>query len=342
MQKIKCVVWDLDNTLWDGVLLEDKKVILRQGIRDIIESLDNRGILQSISSKNDYDIARNKLIEFDLWEYFIYPQISWDVKSESVKTIAESINIGLDTIAFVDDQEFELEEVKFSHPQVLCINAVNINNILDMEVMKPNYITRDSKNRRKMYKDDISRNSAQKNFIGNKEEFLRTLKMQFMIHNAREEDLQRMEELTVRTHQMNSTGYIYSYDELKQFISDENYELVVVQLDDIYGSYGKIGLAMVEKLGKYWELKLLLMSCRVMSKGVGNVLLNHLINKARKNGAILRAQFIPTNTNRIMYITYKFNGFHEVDTRGEVILLEADMSYERKMPDYITFIERST
>src|SRR5437879_695273 len=86
MKSIKVVVWDLDNTIWNGVLLEDGAVALFSGVVDVIKELDRRGILQSISSKGNSDAAMAKLEEFGIVEYFIYPQINWNAKSESVKT----------------------------------------------------------------------------------------------------------------------------------------------------------------------------------------------------------------------------------------------------------------
>lgn len=337
-QKIKCVIWDLDNTIWNGILIENDEVELKTNVVTVMKELDRRGILQSISSKNEYELAREKLEELGIWEYFIYPQINWNSKSESISQIAKSINIGIDTLSFVDDQAFEREEVAFTHPEVLCIDAKDVDKILDMGRMNPKYITSDSKNRRLMYQSDIKRYAEEQVYTGTKEEFLYTLNMVFKINKAKEEDLQRAEELTVRTHQLNSTGYIYTYDELKNFIVDENYEVLVAQLDDKYGAYGKIGLALIEKKEDIWELKLLLMSCRVMSKGVGNVFINYIINKARKNNKVLRAQFVPTNKNRIMYITYKFNGFKEVSEENGVVVFEADMSYERAIPDYLKLV----
>lgn len=338
-QKIKCVVWDLDNTLWDGVLLEDEEVKPKSNIISIIKELDNRGILQSVSSKNEYEIARQKLIDLDLWEYFIYPQINWNSKSDGIREIAKNINIGTDTLAFIDDQPFEREEVNFSLPEVLSIDPVAADEILKMNRMMPNFITDDSKKRRQMYQNDIKRNGMEKQFTGTKEEFLRSLGMVFKISRAKEEDLQRAEELTIRTHQLNSTGYQYSYDELKGFIESDDYEVLVTQLDDKYGEYGKIGLALLKKDKQVWDLKLLLMSCRVMAKGIGNILMNYIFNMAKTEGAVLRAQFIPTDRNRIMYITYKFNGFKEIGNTGNVTILEADMSHDRLLPDYVTVLE---
>src|SRR3989338_8814279 len=95
-EMIKCVVWDLDNTIWEGVLLEDENVRIKNNLTEIIKTLDSRGILQSIASKNNHDIALQKLKEFGLNEYFIYPQINWNSKVQSIKNIADAINVGLD------------------------------------------------------------------------------------------------------------------------------------------------------------------------------------------------------------------------------------------------------
>ena len=335
-QKIKCVVWDLDNTIWDGILIEDKEVKLKQEAVEVIKELDRRGILQSISSKNNFDDAKAKLEELGLWEYFIYPKINWNSKSDAVGEIAKNINIGIDTLAFVDDQPFEREEVAFGHPEVLCIDAVDISKIPEMERMVPTFITSDSANRRKMYQTDIVRNEVEQDFTGTKEEFLKTLDMKLTLRHAQVSDIQRMEELTVRTHQLTSTGYIYSYDDLTRLMKSDEYELIVAGLDDKYGTYGMIGMALIKKEEKVWELELLLMSCRVVSKGVGNIFMNHIINTARANKVRFTAKFVPSDRNRVMYITYKFNGFNEAGEEDGVKILEADLSYDRKIPDYVT------
>lgn len=334
-QKIKCVVWDLDNTVWDGILSEDGQVQLKPEIVSIIKTLDKRGILHSISSKNDWDLASKKVREFGLWEYFIYPQINWEPKSEALRTIADLINIDKNTVAFIDDQIFELEEVRFAHPEIYCIHADDVAGILEMEEFNPKFVTEDSKNRRLLYQNDIIRNEQEKTYDGSKIEFFKTLNMKFKITRAREKDLKRMEELTVRTHQLNSTGYVYSYDELKEFINNSEYELLVAQLDDKYGEYGKIGLALIHKSEGKWSIKLLLMSCRVMSRGVGSVFLNYILNQARKEKVRLLTEFILTDRNRGMFVTFKFNKFKEIEKMENNMLLEADLSEEQIIPDYI-------
>ena len=136
-RKIKCLFCDLDNTRWSGTLLEDSEVYVSPETLKLIKTLDSRGILQSIASKNDHDFAWSKLEELGLSEYFIYPQINWEPKSTSIKKIAQSINIGTDTIAFVDDQVYEREEVSYSLPDVLTIDAEQV---VEIEKMPDNFL----------------------------------------------------------------------------------------------------------------------------------------------------------------------------------------------------------
>ncbi len=334
-KSIKCVVWDLDNTLWEGVLLEDDQVTLRLEMVNVIKTLDSRGILNSIASKNEHATVIAKLQQLGLIEYFLYPQINWNSKASSLREIARSINIGLDTLAFVDDQAFEREEVAFSVPEVLCIDTADIHTVLGMPEMNPRFITEDSKKRRLMYISDIERDKAEKEFIGPNEEFLATLEMVFTISSAREEDLQRAEELTVRTHQLNTTGYTYSYEELNEFRQSDRHRLLIGSLDDKYGPYGKIGLALVECSKDVWTIKLLLMSCRVMSRGVGTIMVNHIMNLAKSTGIRLCAEFVSNNRNRMMFVMYKFGGFKEIERVGDLIVFENDLSSIQPFPNYM-------
>jgi FkbH-like protein len=333
--KIKCVVWDLDNTLWDGILLEDQNVFLKKGVKKAIEALDERGILQSIASKNNYDTAMSKLNEMGLDQYFIYPQIGWGAKSQSVKRIAELINIGVDTLAFLDDQAFERDEVSFAIPEILCLDAGCVETILDMPRMNPTFLTDDSKMRRIMYRNDILRNDEEASFSGTPDEFLFSLNMILTVSDVEDGDLQRAEELTVRTHQLNSTGITYSYEELDSLRKNDKYRLLIAGLEDRYGTYGKIGLALIELTEEAWILKLLLMSCRVMSRGTGTALLNYIMREAGKFCNKLRAEFVPTDKNRMMYVTYKFGGFSEIYNDNELIVFERDLSDIPPFPDYV-------
>ncbi|PWW07323.1 HAD superfamily phosphatase (TIGR01681 family)/FkbH-like protein [Paenibacillus cellulosilyticus] len=334
-KKLKLVIWDLDNTIWNGVILEDDSVVLQEGILDIIRELDSRGILQSISSKNDHAAAFAKLEELGIAEYFLYPRINWNSKSSSVKGIVEDINIGMDTVAFIDDQPFEREEVQSVLPEVLCIDAADIAGLLDREEFMPLFITEDSKNRRHMYMSDAKRKSAEEEYEGPQEEFLASLDMKLTISPVTEDDLQRAEELTVRTHQLNSTGVTYSYEELNELRHSPDHTLIIAELEDIYGKYGKIGLVLLECGETEWKIKLLLMSCRVMSRGVGSVLIAYIIKLAKEKGVYLTADFVQTDRNRMMHITYKFAGFKEIEHNGNHIVFGHDLSFNQAFPTYM-------
>src|SRR5947199_1101457 len=316
-QSIKCVVWDLDNTVWDGILLEDREVTLRPHVVHLLKALDERGILHSIASRNDHDVVMAKLVEFGIADYFLYPQINWNSKASSVGQIAQDLNIGLDAIAFVDDQPFEREEVAFTHRQVLCLDSALLDDLLDRPEFNPRFITEDSRLRRRMYQADIERNREEADYTGPKEEFLATLGMIFTIAPCREEDLKRAEELTVRTHQLNTTGYTYSYEELDALRRSPRHELLIASLEDRHGAYGRIGLALIEKDEGIWTVKLLLMSCRVMSKGVGTILIHHLLRRTKAAGVRLRAELVETGRNRQMLIAYRFGGFKEIVRTGK-------------------------
>jgi FkbH-like protein len=335
-KEVKCIIWDLDNTIWDGILVESDNVKLKPKIIEIIQTLDSRGILQSIASKNNYDDAMRKLEEFELNQYFIYPEIHWNAKSSSVECIQKNINIGIDTILFIDDQAFERDEVKNVHNEVVCVDASKYLDLINEPCLNPRFITSDSSKRRLMYMADIERNKLEEDFEGPKESFLASLNMEFEISDAQEEDLKRAEELTVRTNQLNATGITYDYDELNSFRNSDKHKLYICELKDKYGAYGKIGLALVELSDEYWHIKLLLMSCRVISRGVGTVLMSFIMQEAKKRGKKLLADFKKTNRNRMMLVSYKFSNFKEItsDDNGN-ILFENDLSIIQDFPSYI-------
>ncbi|MFC3450203.1 HAD-IIIC family phosphatase [Amycolatopsis speibonae] len=334
--RIKCVVWDLDNTVWDGTLLEDGEVTVRPEVVAEIRRLDELGVLHSVASRNDHEAAMARLKAAGLDEYFLYPQISWNPKSGSVERIAKALNIGLDAIAFVDDQPFELEEVAHALPSVKTVDVADLGETLASEEFRPKFVTDESKVRRELYRAAAVREQIEHDHEGTSEEFLSTLDMKFTIAHAQREDLQRAEELTVRTNQLNSTGRTYSYEELDELRTSPDHVLLVASLSDKYGGYGKIGLALAERGAEAWHLRMMLMSCRVMSRGVGTVLLNHIMGLAKEDGAKLRADFVETGRNRVMYVTYAFAGFSEISRDGDRLVLESDLSTIQPPPPYLT------
>ncbi len=329
---IKCVVWDLDGTLWSGIMLEGGAQQLTPGVEDIVRALDQRGILQSVASKNDHDQAWQQLEALGISEFFLHPQINWDSKAKSVETIARRLNIGLDAIAFVDDQPAERDEVSHFHPQVWTIAPDQLPTILEAPRLKPRFTTSESHRRRSMYRADIERDRAEEDFDGKRDEFLGSLGMVMTIRTAEQGDLERAEELTVRTNQLNTTSQTYSYDDLCALMNSDEHLVLVAQLDDRYGSSGTIGLALIHMGAEAWTIKLLIMSCRVVSRGVGSVFLTHILQRAKAAGVVVRALYKRTERNRQILITLRFAGFQIVEGSD---LLEHDLQRLPKIPHYV-------
>ena len=340
-QLVKCVIWDLDNTLWTGTLAEGDDVKLKSGVRQILSALDKRGILLSISSKNNFEDAFKRLQEFQIDHYFLWPQISWSAKSVGISIIQSNLNVGMDSLLFIDDQPFELEEVKAAHPDIQVTTADNYKQLLEEPRLNPKEISDDAALRRQKYQTDIIRRHVEDNYIGTPEDFLCSLDMHLIISPAEEKDLLRAHELTVRTNQLNSTGFTYDIDELRMVIESEKHELLVCELTDKYGTYGKIGLALVEKTETIHHIRLLLMSCRTASRGIGSVLMTYISNSAIRQNAKLYADFLRTDRNRQMYVTYKMMNFveHEKFDDGRIIF-ESQVSAIQSYPSYISLIEK--
>lgn len=339
MKAVKCVIWDLDHTLWEGTLLEGDDLRLRPGVEDILRTLDARGILMSIASRNEYAQAMERLRGFGIEHYFLYPQIGWQAKSASVALIREKLNIGMDTLLFIDDQPFEREEAQSVHAELTVLDAADYMLLLSMPRLRPDVITGDSARRRQMYVEDQRRQQDEQAYEGPMGDFLSGLGMVFTVSRACEADLLRAEELTVRTNQLNSTGVMYGYDELQALLDSPRHRLWICELTDKYGSYGKIGLALVEVADESWTIRLLLMSCRTVSRGAGTVLLSFIMKQARSAGARLRADFIRTSSNRQMLLTYQFAGFRELGRDGDRLTFENKLETIQEYPSYIRVVE---
>ncbi|GAB2489811.1 HAD-IIIC family phosphatase [Nocardiopsis aegyptia] len=308
---VKCLVWDLDNTLWKGTLLEDGEVVLSEEVADVVRELDARGILQSVASRNDHDHAWARLEELGLAEHFVLPQIGWGAKSASVRAIADRLNFATSTIAFIDDQPAERAEVAYALPEVRCYPAEEAASLLELADFTPAVVTVDARRRRRMYQASFERESARSDFAGPDEGFLKSLDLVMGIGRAGDQELSRVEELTLRTSQMNATGVHYSDAALRSLVTDPNHEVLVTTLTDRFGPHGAVGVVLVERHPRVWHLKLLATSCRVVSFGAGTAILNWLVDQAARVGAHLVADFRPTDRNRMMEIAYRFAGFTE-------------------------------
>jgi len=275
---VKCVVWDLDHTMWHGVLVEDgeEKLTLKPGIRKIIETLDERGILQSVASKNHHDEAMAVLARFGLEQYLLSPQISWRSKGEGVKTIAQRLNIGIDSILFVDDQQFERIEVEHSCPGVRTMDALNYQLLPELkECQVP--VTTESRSRRKMYRVDEERREVQESFKNDYKAFLKHCHIRLTVSQLTEENLERVHELTQRTNQMNFSGNRYDRELLHEMLRSSHLDTYVLACEDKFGSYGIVGFGVVDS--REPRLTDLMFSCRIQSKRIEHALLRAIIDR---------------------------------------------------------------
>jgi len=274
----KCIVWDLDNTLWDGILIEDgpEKIRLRPGVVDVIKETDRRGILHSVASKNSHDDAMKVIRSAGLHEYFLYPQITWLPKSQSIAQVARLLNIGVDSVAFVDDQLFEREEVSAALPQVTVIDAANYSEIPNRpECDVP--VTAESRNRRTMYREQEQREVALKFHNGDYFTFLRSCEMRVVMTPLNDKNLKRAYELAQRTNQMNFSGNRYQEAQLAEIMRSPNLQTYVIDCTDRFGVYGIVGFAVVDI--REPRLLDLMFSCRVQSKRVEHAVLSYFLRQ---------------------------------------------------------------
>lgn len=322
--KVKCLVWDLDDTLWDGVLLEGDRPRPLTPAVEAVRVLDKRGILHAVASRGDRAAAVDHLAEHGLIDLFSAVEIGWGAKSDSIRRIAETLNIGLDTVAFVDNDAVERAEVVHALPMLRCYPAEQVGRLRDLVEFQPEFVTDESAQRRHLYRTEHVRRAAEREYGTRSTEFLATLGLTMTVRAATERDLARAHELTVRTHQLNTTGLTFDLAELGRLCASTDHEVLVAGLTDRFGSYGTIGLAVSELTGTDSVLKLMVVSCRVMSRGVGTALLDHLVRAAVATGRRPVAHFVPTGVNRAMLVALRFAGYHLVEQHGERLVLAVD------------------
>jgi FkbH-like protein len=311
---VKCVVWDLDNTLWDGVLAEGDDVRLRKNVKQLLRTLDERGILLSIASKNTHEIAWQRLEELELAEYFLVPQITWGPKSEGIRNIARKLNIGLDTFAFIDDNPFELSEVASAVPEVTCIDVQKIDDILGDSRFQGS-ATDDARSRRRYYQEAIQREEKQAEFGEDYYRFLVYCEIRLEVRGYQEQDFDRVAELVQRTNQLNFSGQKYDRSQLREILSDPCLEKYSLHCSDRFGSYGLIGFGLVRQLGEEIEIRDLMLSCRVQGKTIEEAFFSHLLSHHNPaNASRLRVNFHETKRNEPARQTLEAGDFQRLDT----------------------------
>ncbi|MFF4924083.1 HAD-IIIC family phosphatase [Kitasatospora sp. NPDC001261] len=321
---VKCLVWDLDDTLWDGVVLEGDDPAPFPAALGTLAELDRRGILHAAASRGEPGAVRRHLTERRLSDWFCAVQVGWGAKSAAVRRIAKALNIGLDTVAFIDNDPVERAEVASELPMVRCYPAAEAGRLPGFRDFRPEHLTAEAAGRRRLYQAEWRRQEAEEGFTEGRQAFLDSLGLVMELRPATEEDLARASELTVRTHQLNSTGLTYGIDELRRLSASPDHQVLLAGLRDRFGDYGTIGLSVTELVGRDAVLRLILMSCRVASRGAGSVLLHQLIRQALADGRRPVAHFVPTAVNRNLLVTMRFAGYEATAADGDRLVLVVD------------------
>ena len=324
----KCIVLDLDNTLWGGVIGEDGFDNIKIGDNPIGRSfvefqkrllaLNKRGIILAINSKNNFDDAIEVIQKHPNMilkeENFACMKINWDDKVVNLQKISEELNIGLDSMVFFDDDPINQEYVKKSLPGVLVVNLPKdssqypqiITEMKEFDVLK---ITEEDTKRNDMYLGQRKRKELESK-VENYNEFLKQMNIQVEVKKADSFSIPRISQLTLKTNQFNLTTKRYQEDEVSKISSSDDKIVECVQVSDKFGDNGITGTYIIEKKNDEWIIDTFLLSCRIMGRGVEEIMINQIIENARLSGIKrIKGEFIPTAKNKPAENFYEKLGF---------------------------------
>ena len=313
----KCIVLDLDNTLWGGIVGEDGFDGIELGqtpngkafveFQKQILSLWQQGIILAINSKNNSDDAMKVIRDHpDMIlreKHFASIQINWNDKAQNLKQIAAEINIGLNSIVYFDDDKLNQERIKQEFPEVLTIEIPNdpsqyssmLTDLNDFNVLQK---TEEDTKRGEMYAQQRQRKQFE-NTVSNLDQFLKQLDIKVKIKKSSEFLIPRISQLTLKTNQFNLTTRRYQEEEIRKFSKDENFVVGCVQVLDKFGDNGITGAYIVKKNETSWILDTFLLSCRIIGRGVEDAMLSHILKDAKNNGIKeFKAEFISTQKNK--------------------------------------------
>ena len=277
--KVKCVVWDLDNTLWDGILIESapNSLRLREHVAETLQWLDERGIIQCVASKNTHGEALAELKRLGVDHYFVDLAINWRSKSLNLAEMAKSININLNTFAFVDDSPFERAQIKELLPCVRVYEETQLASFADDPAFRVP-VTEESRQRRQMYQTEYKRREYRSEEKMGQVEFLRSCKLRATLcHITTEQQEQRALELIQRTNQLNLSGRRYSPEEFHSMLEQEPENIYTLFLEDRFGSYGQAMVMVLRDEGSRLVIQDLAISCRIAGKYVESALFKKMI-----------------------------------------------------------------
>ncbi len=329
----KCLVVDLDNTLWGGIIGQDGIDNIELGNSGIGEAYVQfqkyllnyyrKGIFLSVCSKNNYNDAIEVIEKHpDMIlrkEYFSALKINWSDKVTNLKAIAKDLNIGIDSLVFIDDNPAECELVKQQLPEVEVINLTGdpdnyINQMNSVDSLNTIFLTEEDLNRNRMYVADEKRKELEHSYT-NLDEYLTSLEMQAFIKVNNPTHAQRVSQLTQKTNQFNLTTKRYTIEDIKNFLTDNKHRIYTLHLVDKFGDNGIVVMAIVELKNDKWIIDTFLMSCRVIGRQAETALLNSILEDATKSNInIVRGEFIKTKKNEPAEDFYSKHGFTSFST----------------------------
>lgn len=339
--KIKCLIWDLDNTIWNGNLKDNRNVQLKPEIKNILRELYERGVIQSIASKNYNIDAIKRLKELDIDRYFVFSQISYNPKSIMVEKIINLINVEEENVGFIDDNEFELNEVRKSFNKIKIYKAEEYTNLLLYPELKFEIISNDSKNRMEYLKLKERRIIDEENFNGAKEEFLHKVNTTIIVKKYRKEYIDRVRELICRTNKYNNRNKetIYNVDIIKYSKKNLN-NILVFEMKDIYGSYGIIGTLLYKIENKKMMIDVFSISCRILGRGIAVAIFSRIINKLFDEDRIneVECKIKYTKKNRESIILFNLLNFELKNNKNDIIHYELKKCINVKNCGFINVI----
>jgi FkbH-like protein len=359
----KCVVLDLDNTLWGGILGE----VGAQGIdlgpeypgsafvafQRALLDLSRRGVLLAVASKNnDEDVQEVFKTNPHMVlrpEHFAHTEIHWGAKNQSLEAIARKLNIGLEHIVFVDDSPVECELVRSAYSMVTVIQLPKqperyVRALLEEGLFDGLAYSEEDAKRLELYRQ---RAQAQEILAqsGSLDEFLRSLATEVIIAPVDEDSLARTAQLTQKTNQFNTTTRRYTEAALSQRATDPGWLALTVRVRDRFGDNGIVGVMLGRQDAEVLDLDTFLLSCRVIGRKVETVMLAYVCGQAKARGLLrLRGQIIPTKKNEPARDLYERHGFGRVSgdaSSGET--WELDLSQRRvDFPESLAVVAPTT
>lgn len=351
----KVLVVDLDNTLWGGVIGEDGMAGIQvgaeypgaayQALQRTLLDLSRKGILLATCSKNNFDDAMEALEKHPGMlvraKHFASLRINWADKAQNLREIAQELNVGIDALAFLDDNSFEREQVRAALPDVTVIDLPHnplgyASAVRNCAVFERLTLSSEDQQRTEMYAAQKQRLGSEQNFQS-KEDFFRFLEQKAELEPVSDLTLARVAQLTQKTNQFNLTTRRYTEPQIAEMAKQPEWHIFSIRVRDRFGDHGLVGVAIAHDVGEQCEIDTFLLSCRVIGRTIETALLAHLAESATQRGhKQLVGWFLPTKRNAPARDFYEQHGFerHETNDAGSLWALDLKCSTLR-CPDWI-------